>query len=387
MTNHELPRRFAAATGIPVQVFHRGIHIRSYGAAKRYTSLALSIAGSLPESAHPVCYTRSDEFLFCGMVRQSRGAECFLLGPVAAFPCTRRLGQKILARLGQPENRIYELLRWFKSIPLCDPPRFQELLVFFDYMVNRKTDHQVVFVPCRNNTVSVNLEESNVSFIEHLSGFPENALVSAIEYGKTETITALFDELESWGDGVPQVASDADRAFKNIFIFATGIISRAALRGGLDYDTITAMSDYYLQRIEATEGYAEIFQLMKKMFLDFTQKTARVRQPETASPLARRINKVIMARLYEKISPTVLAEILGMNCSYLCRRFKEETGKTISEYINEVKITEARCLLESTELPLAQISAQLGFSSQNYFQTIFKEITGATPGKYRNRFH
>jgi AraC-like DNA-binding protein len=381
--DHELVQRFFRATGIPAQLFDRGICLQSYGVAEPYTGIALSLAGTAMESGHPVCYTGSDEFLFCGLVRHGTGPGYFLLGPVAAFPCTHRQGQKILTCLGQPENRIFELLRWFKAVPLCDPQRFRELLLFLDYIVNGKTEHQAVFVPCRIGTVPAGIMETNLSFIEHFSELMDKKLTSAVEYGKTETIPALFNELESRGDEVPLVASNADQAYKNIFIFTTGVISRSAMRGGLDYITVTELSHYYLRRIEEVEGYTAIVLLFKQMFLDFAQRTACSRQLKTTSPLIRKINKVIMAHICEKTTPTGLSKIMRMNCSYLCRHFKQETGKTISEYINEMKITESKRLLESTELPLIQISTQLGFSSQNYFHTIFKRITGVTPGEYR----
>jgi AraC-like DNA-binding protein len=72
-----------------------------------------------------------------------------------------------------------------------------------------------------------------------------------------------------------------------------------------------------------------------------------------------------------------------MSDSYLCRHFREETGKTITEYINEVKVDECKQLLITTGMPLSQISEQLGFSSQNYFHTVFKKQTGMTPYEFR----
>ena len=144
------------------------------------------------------------------------------------------------------------------------------------------------------------------------------------------------------------------------------------------------MTTYYLERIEHLEDSSAIYAFLKQMFMDFAQRTARIRGLGSTSPLARRINRVIMAHIYEKISPTDISKILGMNCSYLCRHFKQETGRTISVYVNEIKINEAKRLLETTELSIVEIAERLGYSSQNYFQTIFREVSGMTPGAYRN---
>ena len=76
-----------------------------------------------------------------------------------------------------------------------------------------------------------------------------------------------------------------------------------------------------------------------------------------------------------------------MDLSYLGREFKKSTGKTITLYIQEQKIAEARRQLETTNLPLSQIAMQLNFSSQNYFHHVFKKITGVTPNQYAQKQH
>ena len=228
------------------------------------------------------------------------------------------------------------------------------------------------------------LGEGPLEFIEHFDTFAETHILSAIEYGDAKTLEHFLDSLDHGAGEIPPLDRDADRAFKNIFIFSTGQVLRAAVKGGLDLDTAYTLADHYLFRIEAREGYAAVFSLLKQMFLDFAQRVAMCRRLAENSPLARKIGRVITANLYEKISPTDIAGILKMNCSYLCKHFKQETGKTITEYINEVKITEGKRLLKSTEHSIVQIAVQLGYASQTYFQTVFKKNTGLTPKQFRD---
>ena len=68
---------------------------------------------------------------------------------------------------------------------------------------------------------------------------------------------------------------------------------------------------------------------------------------------------------------------MGMNCSYLCTRFKNETGMTISTYVQKEKIKDSK-------YTVAQISDALAFSSDSYFCAVFKKITGMTPESYRS---
>lgn len=69
--------------------------------------------------------------------------------------------------------------------------------------------------------------------------------------------------------------------------------------------------------------------------------------------------------------------------SFICKIFKKQTGQTLIEYVNRVKMAEACKLLEKTQMKVTEISATLGFSEMKYFVTLFKKIVGTTPTLYR----
>lgn len=76
---------------------------------------------------------------------------------------------------------------------------------------------------------------------------------------------------------------------------------------------------------------------------------------------------------------------LSMSRSALYARFKEVTGVTIGSYISEYRLRRARQLLADRSLSVYDISERLGFSSQRYFSTFFKEHTGQSPTEYRRQ--
>ena len=80
-----------------------------------------------------------------------------------------------------------------------------------------------------------------------------------------------------------------------------------------------------------------------------------------------------------------IAAAMYMSRSRLSTRFKEETGENLSDYIMREKVEEAKQLLTYTDKSIAAISAYLAFSSQSHFTRQFKNITGRTPGEYRER--
>ena len=79
-----------------------------------------------------------------------------------------------------------------------------------------------------------------------------------------------------------------------------------------------------------------------------------------------------------------LADLTNLNVSYLCKLFKQETGKTIKEYVTAAKMDTAQNLLKYSDLSCSEIAASLGYCSQSAFTYAFRLFTGTTPGKYRD---
>ncbi len=65
--------------------------------------------------------------------------------------------------------------------------------------------------------------------------------------------------------------------------------------------------------------------------------------------------------------------------------FKEVTGQSIGNYINNFRTEQAKTLLANPDLSINEIADSLGFSSQRYFSSFFKEKTGMTPSAFRQR--
>ena len=70
----------------------------------------------------------------------------------------------------------------------------------------------------------------------------------------------------------------------------------------------------------------------------------------------------------------------------LKRRFKAATGSSLIEYLQNLRIEEAKGLLENTTLPVEEISEEAGYSDSSFFRRLFKRLTGLTPARYRKMF-
>jgi transcriptional regulator GlxA family with amidase domain len=70
----------------------------------------------------------------------------------------------------------------------------------------------------------------------------------------------------------------------------------------------------------------------------------------------------------------------------LKRRFKTATGSTLMDHVQNLRIEEAKRLLENGRLSAEEIAASVGYDNPAFFRRLFKRSTGLTPGAYRRMF-
>lgn len=88
-----------------------------------------------------------------------------------------------------------------------------------------------------------------------------------------------------------------------------------------------------------------------------------------------------------KIELEKVAEIANLHPSAFCRYFKEKTGKSLSEFINDMRISYACRLIIEGKLSVSQISFESGFNNISNFNRTFKNHTNFTPTNYFQEFH
>ncbi len=85
------------------------------------------------------------------------------------------------------------------------------------------------------------------------------------------------------------------------------------------------------------------------------------------------------------VSAEKMASLCNMSYSYFSRFFKASIGKTFSEYLTYIRVTEAEKLLVRTDKNVSQIAMETGFSNASYFITQFKRHRRMTPKKFKQR--
>lgn len=82
---------------------------------------------------------------------------------------------------------------------------------------------------------------------------------------------------------------------------------------------------------------------------------------------------------------TVMAEAAGLTERSFLRRFKKATGQSPIEYVQTLRIEEAKQLLETTDMAFDAIAAEVGYSEPSAFRHLFRRLVGVTPSAYRRR--
>jgi len=94
------------------------------------------------------------------------------------------------------------------------------------------------------------------------------------------------------------------------------------------------------------------------------------------------IHQYVTENYNTKITLDNLCFLFGTNKTTLCKSFRQEYGTTILNYINSLKVREAKSLLRKNRMSATQIAETLGYESIHYFCRQFKKATGQTPTEY-----
>ena len=103
---------------------------------------------------------------------------------------------------------------------------------------------------------------------------------------------------------------------------------------------------------------------------------------------SKRIDKIydyILTNFEKEIKLEELALLANMTPASLCRFFRQKTRKSVSEFINEVRVSFACKLLIEGNLSISEICFRCGYNNLSYFNRQFKKIIGLTPGNYQKK--
>lgn len=220
--------------------------------------------------------------------------------------------------------------------------------------------------------------------VKHHSYSEETLSYEYIRQGDMKAVTEGVRIFHS--DNVGHLSDMPLRNKQYLFVAATTLAARYAIEGGIAAEDAYIASDLFIQRADKAGSVSEINDLHKEMLTYYVKQVAAHRRTAVTSKPVIQCMDYIYYHLHENVNGTILAEITGLNRSYLSTLFHKETGMTISDYIMSKKMEATENMLKYSDYTLTEISEFLNFSSYSYLAKVFRELHGMSPREYRMRY-
>ncbi len=97
----------------------------------------------------------------------------------------------------------------------------------------------------------------------------------------------------------------------------------------------------------------------------------------------QRVFAYIRENLVREVSVAEVAQAVGMSPYYFSKLFKMSTGTTPHQYVMRQRVERAQSLLRDGRTALANVAREVGFETQSHFTSVFRQLVGTTPKRYR----
>lgn len=213
----------------------------------------------------------------------------------------------------------------------------------------------------------------------------EQTLVNIVRKGDSAALREWITNAPAVRGGI--LAAEQIRQMKNTFIVTATLVSRAAIRGGMDTEDALSLSDAYIQNCELLNNVDLITNLQYHMVIDYTERVEKLRLGKSPSKLVTDVGNYIQHHLSEPVDIEALSKAMYLSRTHLAAKFKKETGLTLTDFVLKEKTDEAKRLLRYTDKSIPSISAYLGFSSQSHFSRTFRKYAQCSPHEYRKKYN
>ena len=379
---------FYNALGIPAAIWQNGAPFFSMGFSVE-ASPWNTVAPLLLEGTElPSVSTARDSGMYGAVALNTDSV--LMLGPLYAVPISDDTFHEFAAMATIPAERMQDTLDMMRGIPRYSYHQLMLLMVFLHHSLHGEQIPMEHFRVSRAGYEDVIAQQQTEEAYENegqthgtwafeqrmftmiRQGLPDRLREFLLESAKTERLT----------EG--HLAENGLRQSKNVLIGLVSCVGKfAAIPGGMDVEETYQLIDTYTRECERLTSIEAIRNLQFNMLIDFASRVAARQLPENVSPLIYSCVQFIATRVNEPITLMDVVKHSGISRAGLCDRFKKETGYGIAEYISHCRVREAKGLLRYTDKSVAEISAYLCFSSQSYFQSVFKKEVGQTPYQYR----
>ncbi len=163
------------------------------------------------------------------------------------------------------------------------------------------------------------------------------------------------------------------------------IIFRAAIEAGVEAKELLGLNYSYLTELNKVTDTEELLVKLTEILENFIQKVSLIKEKKKKIKIQKMCD-YIDQNFSGKISAREVAKSAGLSVSRALHLFKEETGMSLSQYINKLRIDYGKYLLLNTDVNLADLANEVGYYDQSHFTKNFKKIERITPSYFRQKY-
>ena len=161
-----------------------------------------------------------------------------------------------------------------------------------------------------------------------------------------------------------------------------GIVNKLCKDNGIEVSDIYSADDEPFKMMQKYETLEDIRRWISGLYRKLLDTLEQLRIGGGVSKPTRSAIAYIRKNFHHNISLTEVAEAAGVSAPYLSKLFKEECGTGFADYLNEVRIGQAKRMIERGGMKLSEVAGRVGFNNYNYFCKVFKKLEDLTPVEY-----
>jgi AraC-like DNA-binding protein len=345
----------------------------------------------------PFIYTTEFEeiFITVSVHYENEPTSLIVMGPSLDTLPTENGLRSLFNDVWIPASKHEAFVRYYETLPVVPLIDSVHASMQLFYMLYREPvdlaaiytqSYSVRSEPVRVEHLEKRLIQERMTAVMHHDPLIEAMIMQAIKEGNRDKVVQYSRELSKHGQFGLLSKTSLVRSKKNLAIAGITLATRAAMEGGLDYETALTISDIYIQSLEEIRDSQAISLFLEESMAEFAGQVNLKKRRRYSKPINACLN-FIQNHLYAEISLSILASSVGLHPNYLSTLFHKEVGRPLTDYIRDMKIEEAAKLLRLTDQSIIEVSASLHYHDQSYFTKIFKKVMGKTPKQYRRNPH
>ncbi len=247
------------------------------------------------------------------------------------------------------------------------------------------------------------LELYEASFYRILHGYKMTISSEEMKYRKTQKFSYPIQQEKKLGEYLKQGKIEQAKSTYYSILKSLTDSNYISMKNGIYRLVVTITSaldtlekfnnlsnhidiNMFTQKIYAMETIDEIDASISPLIDEVASELVQKKESYTYHQVSR-VNEIILKEYSNpNLSTNLISERLGLSTVYLGRIFRNQTGTSVQDTINQCRMEAARELLEKEKTTIEEISRSVGISNSMYFYTLFKKQYGMTPKEFRQNY-